>query len=639
VKDVLRVLMVEDSTTDAKLTVQELRRLGRPVECERVEDAEGMRAALKRASWDAVLSDWSLPRFSALDAFGVLKEAALDIPFLIVSGTMGEDVAVAAMKLGVHDYLLKGRLARLVPAIERELRESAVRRAHREAQRALQVSETRFKRLAEAGMMGIVIADPGGRVLEANDTFLTMVGYDQQDLRGGKLNWAAMIPPEWRHQSELAGEHLRASGVARPWATEYVRKDGSRVPVLVAIATLDASQNISVSLDLSERKALEEQLRQSQKMEAFGSLAAGIAHDLNNLLSVIISYTSMILDGLKSSDLLRADLDEVKRAGDRAVDLTRQLLAFSRQQVLDPRIVDLNETLVQVDRMIRRIIGEHIELRTLPADGLWKVKVDPGQVEQVIMNLVVNARDAMPTGGTLTLESANVELDAAYAQEHAGVIPGMHAMLAVSDTGSGMSKEIQSRIFEPFFTTKERGKGTGLGLSTVFGIVKQSGGSVWVYSEPGVGTTFKIYFPRSLEAEKARRVSGFVRAPGGSETILLVEDEAPVRRVARTILTRIGYRVIEAVDPQDALRRATEFNGAIHLLVTDVVMPQMSGRALSERLVATRPETRVLFMSGYTDDTIVHHGALEPGLAFLQKPINPENLGRKVREVLDSTQT
>ncbi len=377
----------------------------------------------------------------------------------------------------------------------------------------------------------------------------------------------------------------------------------------------------------------EEQLRQSQKMEATGRLAGGIAHDFNNLLSVILSYSAMLISDLPPDSQVRADVEEIRRAGERAAKLTRQLLAFSRQQVLAPAIVDLNEIITGMDKMLGRIIGEDVELRIVPAARLGKTRVDPGQIEQVIMNLVVNAREAMPRGGTVSIETADVDLGSDYAAEHPGVTAGPHVVLAVTDTGTGMDNATQARIFEPFFTTKETG--TGLGLSTTFGIVKQSGGHLWVYSEPGRGSTFKVYLPRSTGDGVAAKAAGPAPVDRGSETILLVEDEEQVRAITRSILTRNGYQVLEAKGPADALTLCERFAGTIHLLLTDLVMPKMSGRELAEKLSPKRRGMRVLFMSGYTHDTVVHHGVLEASIAFLQKPLTPESLTRKVREVLD----
>jgi two-component system, cell cycle sensor histidine kinase and response regulator CckA len=397
-----------------------------------------------------------------------------------------------------------------------------------------------------------------------------------------------------------------------------------------------------ISLDTSEERiararlhSAEEQLRQSQKMEAVGVLAGGVAHDFNNLLSVIICYGDLSLAKLSPVDPLREDLAEIAKAADRAVVLTRQLLMFSRQQVLEPKVLRLDEVLGGMERMFQRILGADIDLVSLPAVALGRVKVDPSSLEQVIMNLVVNARDAMPQGGKLTLETGDVLLDEEYAREHLGVSPGPYVMLAVTDTGKGIDKATQARIFEPFFTTKPKGKGTGLGLSTAFGIVKQSGGSIWLYSEVGRGTTFKVFLPSVDEPTTLVQAFDSPLTLRGNETILLVEDDDQVRAVTSGILRRNGYQVIEARNAGEALLQA-ETQAKIDLLLTDVVLPQMNGPELAKRLAPERPAMKILCMSGYTDDSIVRHGMLESTMAFLQKPITMATLTAKVREVLDS---
>lgn len=386
----------------------------------------------------------------------------------------------------------------------------------------------------------------------------------------------------------------------------------------------------------AEHKELEEQLLQSQKLEAVGRLAGGLAHDFNNLLTGIIGYSQLSLRRLEPDDPMRANLDEIRKAGERAASLTRQILAFSRKQVLQPRVLDLNSVIGEIERMLKRMIGEDIELRTAPQTDLGNVKADPGQMEQVIMNLVVNARDAMPSGGKITIETRNVYLDETYAKEHFAVTPGYYVMLALSDTGIGMEEEIRQHIFEPFFTTKELGKGTGLGLSTVYGIIKQSGGSIWVYSEPGKGTTFKIYLPRVEEsAEEYKRPVPSGDLSKGSETILLVEDDELVRKLARDVLETSGYRVLEAANGEAALAICEQNEDVIHLLLSDVVMPKLSGRDVANRLQSLHPEMRIVYMSGYANNAIVHHGVLDEGTWFIQKPFSPHELAQKVREVLD----
>jgi two-component system, cell cycle sensor histidine kinase and response regulator CckA len=483
-----------------------------------------------------------------------------------------------------------------------------------------------------------------GTITSWNRAAEQLFGYSAAEAVG--QNIAILIPPDRLSEERTFLERITAGERVDHYETVRRRMDGSLVAVSVSIApVLDASGKVvgasKTARDLTARQSAaealrrtEEQLRQAQKMEAVGRLAGGIAHDFNNVLSVILSYSETLLEDLEPNDPTMGDIDQIRKAAWRAAELTRQLLVFSRQQVVEAKVVDLNEVLAAMNKMLRRILGEDIELGFVPATPLGRIFADPSNVEQVIMNLVVNARDAMPTGGRLTIETGNVELDDDYACQHLGTKPGPHVMLAVTDTGIGMDRATQSRIFEPFFTTKEAGKGTGLGLSTVFGIAQRCGGSVWVYSEPGKGTTFKVYFPLN---EAAVELTVRTLPPAtlrGTETILLVEDQEQVRAVALRILTRNGYRVMVAQNAGEALLLCEKHPGAIDLLLTDVVMPRMSGAELAKRLAATRPTMKVLCMSGYTDDSIVRHGVLDSGLAFLQKPFTPESLTRKVREVL-----
>ena len=490
----------------------------------------------------------------------------------------------------------------------------------------------------------IISKRPDGVITSWNGAAVRLFGHSSEEAVGKPIT--IIVPPERREEERAFMERVLTGGRVDHLETVRLRKDGGEISVSVSLAPiLDASGKVigasKTARDLTAQRTAaealrrtEDQLRQAQKMEAIGRLAGGIAHDFNNLLSVIFSYSEMILVDLEAHDPTAENVTEIHRAAVRAADLTRQLLMFSRQQVLAPRVLDLNDLLVGMDKMLTRILGEDVDLATALSPKLGAIRADPSNVEQVIMNLAVNARDAMPTGGQLTIETSNVELDADYTRAHLGSVPGPHVMLAVSDTGIGMDQATQARIFEPFFTTKEPGKGTGLGLSTVFGIVQQCGGNIWVYSEPGGGTTFKVYFPR-VEGAVDSPVQSRPRLPlRGSETILLVEDQEQVRVVAESILEQNGYRVLAASGAGAALLLCEKHAGDIDLLLTDVVMPQMSGAELARRITQSRPATKLLFMSGYTDDSIVRHGVLQSGIAFLQKPFTPETLTRKVREVL-----
>jgi signal transduction histidine kinase len=429
---------------------------------------------------------------------------------------------------------------------------------------------------------------------------------------------------------------LQEQNIQLQAAQAALRRANEDLERRVAERTAELAQaNAILQAQIGERKRLEAQFLQAQKMEGIGRLAGGVAHDFNNLLTAITGYAGLARDTLTPTDPLHDDLEAILEAANRAAALTRQLLIFARRQVLEPRVLNLNDLVLNVDKLLRRLIGEDIELVTLPTPDLWLVKADANQIEQMVVNLAVNARDAMPDGGTLTIETANVVLGETYARQHVGVTPGPCVRLAVSDTGVGMTPEVQAQIFDPFFTTKEAGKGTGLGLATCYGIIKQHGGHIWVYSEVGHGTTFKVYLPRGMEAADIRLIEQAPEAElRGNETVLLVEDEGAVRQLAARVLRQLGYTVLEAGDGADALRVADKHCGAIDLLLADVVLPQLRGTALAECLQERLPDLKVLFMSGYTDQTIVHHNILEPDVAFLQKPFSPELLARKVREVL-----
>jgi PAS domain S-box-containing protein len=513
--------------------------------------------------------------------------------------------------------------------------------ALRAAQEGLRRSESNFRSLVTNAPYGICRCDSRGHLVDANPALVASLGYTSaSELTGRNLSTLYADGQQWF----VLADHLRLQEDFQGLVAEWTRKDGSITAVrLSGRAISDESKNVTFELfteDITERRALEQQLRQSQKMEAIGRLAGGIAHDFNNLLMVISGYSEFLLERLGPDPALRGPAKEISSAAERATSLTRQLLAFSRKQMLTPKVIDLNAVVTENLRMLTRLIGEDIDLVMIPGVELRPVKADPGQVEQVILNLAVNARDAMPQGGRLTIETANVTLDEAYARLHAPVQPGDYTLLAITDTGLGMDSETQSRIFEPFFTTKGT-KGTGLGLSTVYGIVKQSGGYIWVYSEPGKGTSFKIYLPHVTAEEVAVFEEPAVAAPPPAEapreTILVVEDEVNLRRLTQQFLENQGYTVLEAADGAAAVQICVAHQGTIHLLLTDVIMPGMNGRELAHRVSEIRPNIKVLYMSGYTENAIGHNGTLDAGITLLQKPFTLHALKATVREVLDHT--
>jgi len=505
-------------------------------------------------------------------------------------------------------------------------------------------ADQRFRALVESAPHGIFV-QAEGRFFFVNAAACRLFGVaDAAELIGEPVLDA--FAPEDR---DRVRERIRRLNEERQPVESVeesiVRRDGERVPLEVSAVPIEyrgARGALVFAVDLSERRRseqerarLEAQFRQAQKMEAVGRLAGGVAHDFNNLLTVILGYADEAVARLAAADPARADLLEIRRAGESAAALTRQLLAFSRQQVLAPAILDLNAVLAPLEGMLARLLGADVEVRLRLAPSLGRVEADANQLEQVVMNLAVNARDAMPDGGRLTIETADVELDDAYAEQHVGVEPGPYVMLAISDDGCGMDAATRERLFEPFFTTKEGGRGTGLGLATVYGIVKQSGGHIWIYSEPGQGTTFRVYLPRVEGAAPAPRREAPAPAAGGGETVLVVEDQEALRQLLARLLTAAGYRVLTAANGVEALRASAAHDGAVHLVLTDVVMPEMGGLELTASLRARHPGLRVLFMSGYTEEAVARHGVLDPARNFLGKPFTAADLARRVRELLD----
>ena len=630
--DPWRVLLIDDNPDDRVFVRRALARELDALEVQEAGDAEALARALEAGPFDLVITDYALGFTDGFIVLDTLKSKWPECPVILCTGTLSEDIAVKALRKGLDDYVLKDpqRIMRLPAAVRGAIDHARQRAGARAAER-------RFETLFQGAPVGLVRSLPDGRMLAANAAAARIWGYSDV---GALLSVNARelyADPEDRARLVAMIEH---SEVVQDFELLARRGDGTLSWVsLGARAERDAGGQVlhyewSIA-DIMERKRLESELRQAQKLEGIGQLAGGIAHDFNNLLTVITGRSHLVLAELPAAHALRRHVDLIQTTAERAAALTRQLLAFSRKQVLEPKVLDVNAVVTGLAPMLRRLIGENLEFAVVPAPELGPVKADPSQLEQVILNLAVNARDAMPQGGTLTIETANVELDETYARRHPGANAGRFVMLAVSDTGHGMDAAVKARIFEPFFTTKDPGKGTGLGLATVFGIVKQSGGSIGVYSEPGHGTTFKVYLPRVDEAVDQTATAAAPTLARGSETILLVEDDDEVRALARETLDGHGYTVIPAAAPAEALRLAGSHSGPIHLLVTDVVLPQFSGRGLAERLAPEHRDLRVLYMSGYTDDSIVRQGMLEEGTAFLQKPFTPYTLLLKVREVLN----
>ena len=512
---------------------------------------------------------------------------------------------------------------------------------HRRAEHAQLETENRYQTLFERNPFPMWAYDLESlRFLAVNDAAVEHYGYSREEFLSMTLR--DIRPPDelGRLESDLlavrSGSLDPSSWNAAIW--KHRKKDGTIFDVEIRSTTLSFGgweARLVMAKDVSTERRLEDQLRQAQKMEAVGRLSAGVAHDFNNLLGIILGYGAILRSRL-TDETLRAKLEQIMKAGEQAAGLTRQLLTFSRKQVVQPRVLDLNLLVSDLGKMLQRVVGEDIDLKIAAGGDLGRVRADPGQIEQVLMNLVGNARDAMPRGGGLTVATGNVDLDELYASEHAAVRPGPYVLLAVSDTGTGMDAETQRHIFEPFFTTKDPGKGTGLGLATAYGIVTQSGGHIAVYSEVGRGTTFKVYLPCVDAPAERRTAGGDQKLAGGTETILVVEDDGGLRELTREVLEERGYRILSAPSGPEALALAEAHAGTIHLLLTDVVMLGMSGRELAQALAVSRPQTKVLFTSGYTDDAIVHHRVLEEGTAFIQKPFTPGSLLAKVREALEA---
>jgi len=630
----LRVLLIEDDELDAELIEAELRRAGFAAVVERVWTREGAIAAFDRGGFDVVLSDYRLPGLTAPETLALYKERGRGEPFFVCSGRIDDEQAVELLKGGAADFFRKDVLARLGSAIRRELQDEESRRARQRAEAALSESEERFRRVVESSPSGILLADATGTIVLVNEALESMFGYSREELVGRPVE---LLVPETARAFHVARREAfsREPAPRRMGGDRQLtgrKRDGTFLPVEVGLSHFvspSGPMSVASVVDVSRQRLMEAQLRQGQKMEAIGRLAGGVAHDFNNILTAILGFGELAQLDLAPGHPARARVDEILKAAERAAELTRQMLAFSRQQVLRPRPLDLNKVVEGTRAMLDRLIGADVRIEARLDPGARAVLADPTQIEQVLLNLAMNARDAMPDGGVLTIETANALFDEAYVGAHAPAVPGLYVLLAVSDTGAGMDETTRSRVFEPFFTTKPEGKGTGLGLSMVYGIVKQSGGFIWLYTEPGQGTAFKVYLPAvdRPEAPDAGRESP-ADSPAGAATVLLVEDQPGVRALTRELLERNGYTVLEAPDG------AGRHGGPIDLLVTDVVMPGMGGRELAQRLRALRPETRVLFMSGYSSGAFASRGTLASDVELLEKPFTAQALLLAVRKAL-----
>jgi signal transduction histidine kinase/CheY-like chemotaxis protein len=636
----IRILHLEDDPADVELVQAKLEDAGLACRITCVQTRDEFGEALRQDENDIILADYRLPMYDGMSALRLTQELCPDVPFIFVSGTMGEDAAIEGLIEGATDYVLKQNLLRLGSAIKRALNEAENRRERKRAQRALQESEAKMRSILENIGIGVALIGPKMEILELNRRM---------------REWHPAIDPAqrpicYRAFNDPPGEEVcdycptcktLLDGLVHEATTQMPQAGVIRDYRIVSSPLLNKAGEVTAAImmveDITEKIILESQLRQAQKMESVGRLAGGVAHDFNNMLGVIIGHLELALIDLDPTRPLFADLKEIWKTALRSADLTRQLLGFARKQTVVPLVLDLNETVEGMLKMLRSVIGENIALVWLPRSGVWPVKMDPSQIDQILANLCVNARDAIAGVGKITIETNMVTFDEPHCAGHPGFIPGDFVMLTVSDDGQGMDKDTLDKIFEPFFTTKEMGKSTGLGLATIYGIVKQNNGFIDVSSKPDQGTTFNIYLPRhAAKTEQTKKESPAVPVERGDETILLVEDEPAMLKTGGLMLERYGYQVLAASTPSEAIRVAKKHAGEIHLIITDVVMPEMNGRDLAKDLLSLYPGLKHLFMSGYLGNVIGQQGALDQGENFIQKPFSMQALVAKVREVLDS---
>ena len=637
----LHILHLEDDPQDAALVASALETEGIPCTTLRVQSRDGFVAALEGGGIDLVLADFSLPAFDGFSAIAIVRAGWPDLPIILVSGTLGEELAIDSLKSGATDYVLKERLSRLAPAVRRAMREVEEHAESRRMETTLHDTEQRFRMLFRESPLGIALVGVDGRPVLTNAALQEMLGYTAEELNGMPFS-DFTHPDDCAADMELFQQLIQGARKSFKIQKRYVRKDGQVIWARLSVSVAREAGGhpeyfMGMVEDITEHRNLEAQFIEAQKMEVIGKLASGVAHDFNNILGVILMCGDLITLRLPPDSPLREYAEEIRLASERAAGLTRQLLLFSRDQPVQTVVLDLNNVVKEMDKMLRRLIGENNSLMVVPGEQTGRIKADPGHVGQVLMNLAVNARDAMPNGGKLSIATSNVTLDENEAPARAGAKPGDYVMLSVSDTGTGMTDEVKAHLFEAFFTTKPAGKGTGLGLATCQTIVRQSGGHISVQSEVGRGTTFQVYFPRVEQPLDAGRPVPAGPLPRGTETLLVVEDEPAVRHLAAGVLEAQGYTTLRAANGQDGLRVAGEHQGSpIRLVVTDVIMPLMGGKVMAEWLKTMDPDLKILFTSGYTDDAIAQHGALEAGMAFLPKPYTPATLVRKVREMLDT---
>lgn len=637
-KSPLHILHLEDDPHDAALVQSTLKAGGISCTTTCVQNRGDFVAALEHGDIDLILSDFSLPAFDGLSAAEIVRTQWPGIPLILVSGTRGEELAIDSLKSGATDYVLKERLARLAPAVRRAMLEVEERTERRRAEMMIW-NERNFSEVSLNSLPGIFyLNDQAGNFLRWNRNFERVSGYAPEEIARRRL--LDFFTGEERDYIAKKIEEVFAQGVANAEA-HFMARDGTRTPYYFTGQKIQMEGRlclIGTGIDISERKKLEAHFIEAQKMEVIGQLASGVAHDFNNILAVIMGYSDLITSDLAPDSPLRTYAEEIQHASERAAGLTRQLLVFSRKETVQPVVLELNDVVKDLDKMLRRLIDENIQMTTVPGQNIGRIKADSGYVGQLLMNLIVNARDAMPNGGQITLATHNITLDENAVRSSPGARPGEYVMLSVRDTGTGMTDEVKAHLFEAFFTTKPKGKGTGLGLATCQTIVQQSGGHIGVCSEVGQGTTFQVFFPRvDQPLDVVTPPSSTGPLPRGTETVLVVEDEPSVRHLACGVLEAQGYEVLSASNGQDALQRVHEHRGApVRLVLSDVIMPLMGGKVMAEWLKTSYPDLKIIFTSGYTDDAITHHEIDEIGVEFLPKPYTPAVLARKVRQLLDT---